>query len=221
MFFHEIREDFRAILQRDPAARSGLEVLLCYPSIHAMFWYRVAHILHRHHLKLLARMISQSARFWTGIEIHPGAAIGPGLFIDHGSGVVVGETCEIGQGCTLYQQVTLGGTGKGTGKRHPTLRDHVLVGAGAKVLGPIVLNDHVKVGAGSVVLKDVPDGCTVVGNPGTVVRCYGRRIQQDVDLDHGDMPDPVEDRMNLLQSEIDELRHSSHAKREDERHEDL
>ena len=221
MFFHEIREDFRAILQRDPAARSGLEVLLCYPSIHAMFWYRVAHILHRHHLKLLARMISQSARFWTGIEIHPGAAIGPGLFIDHGSGVVVGETCEIGQGCTLYQQVTLGGTGKGTGKRHPTLRDHVLVGAGAKVLGPIVLNDHVKVGAGSVVLKDVPDGCTVVGNPGTVVRCYGRRIQQDVDLDHGDMPDPVEDRMNLLQSEIDELRHSGHAKREDERHEDL
>ena len=135
MFFHEIREDFRAILQRDPAARSGLEVVLCYPSIHAMFWYRIAHMLHRHHLKLLARMISQSARFWTGIEIHPGATIGPGLFIDHGSGVVVGETCEIGQGCTLYQQVTLGGTGKGTGKRHPTLRDHVLVGAGAKVLG--------------------------------------------------------------------------------------
>ena len=111
MFFHEIREDFRAILQRDPAARSGLEVVLCYPSIHAMFWYRIAHMLHRHHLKLLARMISQSARFWTGIEIHPGATIGPGLFIDHGSGVVVGETCEIGQGCTLYQQVTLGGTG--------------------------------------------------------------------------------------------------------------
>ncbi len=125
------------------------------------------------------------------------------------------------KGCTLYQQVTLGGTGKGTGKRHPTLRDHVLVGAGAKVLGPIVLNDHVKVGAGSVVLKDVPDGCTVVGNPGTVVRCYGRRIQQDVDLDHGDMPDPVEDRMNLLQSEIDELRHSSHVQKEDERRENL
>ena len=214
MFFHNIREDFRAILQRDPAARSGLEVVLCYPSIHAMFWYRIAHWLHQHHLKLLARMISHGARFWTNIEIHPGATIGPGLFIDHGAGVVIGETCEIGEGCTLYQHVTLGGTGKDTGKRHPTLGNHVMVGAGAKVLGPIVLNDHVKVGAMSVVLKEGPAGCTVVGNPGIVVRCFGRRITEDVDLQHNVMPDPVEDRMNVLQSEIDELRQYHHPKKE-------
>ena len=215
MFFHNIREDFRAILQRDPAARSGLEVVLCYPSIHAMFWYRIAHWLHRHHLKLIARMISQGARFWTNIEIHPGATIGPGMFIDHGAGVVIGETCEIGEGCTLYQHVTLGGTGKDSGKRHPTLGNHVMVGAGAKVLGPIVLNDHVKVGAMSVVLKEVPAGCTVVGNPGIVVRCFGRRLTEDVDLNHNVMPDPVEDRMNVLQSEIDELRQYHHPKKED------
>ena len=206
MFFHNIREDFRAILQRDPAARSGFEVILCYPSIHAMFWHRVAHFLHRHHLKLLARMIGQGARFWTGIEIHPGAVIGPGFFIDHGSGVVIGETCEIGANCTIYQQVTLGGTGKEHGKRHPTLGDWVLVGTGAKVLGPITLNSHSKVGGGSVVLKDVPQGCTVVGNPGKVVRCHGKKVQANISLEHGSIPDPVEERLNILQSEIDELR---------------
>lgn len=206
MFWRNVRSDFRAIFERDPAARSGLEVLLSYPSIHAMFWHRVAHALHRRHLKLIARLISQAARWFTGIEIHPGATIGPGMFIDHGMGVVIGETCEIGANCTLYQGVTLGGTGKDTGKRHPTLGDGVMVGAGSKVLGPILLGSGTKVGAGSVVLGDVPCGCTVVGNPGRVVRCYGRKVgapREDMDQIH--LPDPVATDIQLLQQRLLDL----------------
>lgn len=183
--------EIRAVLERDPAARNGLEVFLTSPGVHAIFWYRVAHRLHTWHCKLLARMISQWTRLLTGIEIHPGAEIGKGFFIDHGMGVVIGETCQIGDDCSIFQGVTLGGTGKDHGKRHPTLGNGVMVGAGSMVLGPITLGDHVKVGAASVVLKDVPPGCTVVGNPGRVVRCYGRAPQEAVDLEHGQLPDPM------------------------------
>ena len=213
-FIKFVKEEIEIIKDRDPAIKSTMEVFL-YPSFKAIIGYRVAHKLFVKKHYFLARWISQRTVRKTGIEIHPGATIGPGMFIDHGAGVVIGETCEIGEGCTLYQHVTLGGTGKDSGKRHPTLGNHVMVGAGAKVLGPIVLNDHVKVGAMSVVLKEVPAGCTVVGNPGSVVRCFGRRLTEDVDLNHNVMPDPVEDRMNVLQSEIDELRQYHHPKKED------
>ena len=167
--FKRIRKDIRAVLDRDPAARSGLEVVLCYPGFHAVLWHRLAHRLYRHHWFLLAR-------FFTGIELHPGATVGEGRFIDHGMGVVVGETTEIGDYVTLYQGVTLGGTGKDTGKRHPTLGDRVVVSSGAKVLGPIHIGSGSKVGAGAVVLKDVPDNCTVVGVPGRIVRKEGKPV---------------------------------------------
>ena len=210
-FFHNIRRDFRAIKERDPAARNGLEIILTYPSIHAMFWYRVAHPLHKAGLKLLARIISQLARGITGIEIHPGAQIGAGMFIDHGMGVVIGETCEIGENCTLYQGVTLGGTGKDTGKRHPTLGDGVMIGSGSRVLGPIRLGNDVKVGAGSVVLTDVDDGCTVVGNPGRVVRCYGQRVHHPSDdLDQIHLPDPVALELKFLRERLMNLEATVH-----------
>ncbi len=202
--------EIRVVLQRDPAARNGLEVFFTCPGVHAIFWYRIAHRLHTWHLKLLARVISQLARFFTGIEIHPGAVIGKGFFIDHGMGVVIGETCEIGDDCSVFQGVTLGGTGKDHGKRHPTLGDGVMVGAGAMVLGPIRLGNHVKVGAGSVVLKEVPDGCTVVGNPGRVVRCYGRTATPDVDLEHGKMPDPILAEDAALRAAIQDLEKRLH-----------
>lgn len=197
--------EIRAVLQRDPAARNGLEAFLCYPSVHAIFWHRVAHRLYLWRLKLLARCISQTVRHCTGIEIHPGAVIGKGLFIDHGMGVVIGETCEIGDDCTLYQGVTLGGTGKHTGKRHPTLGNHVMVGAKALVLGPITLGDHAKIGAGSVVLKDVPAGSTVVGNPGQIVRCYGQPVRDGDDLEHANLPDPVQAEIRMLEQVVGEL----------------
>lgn len=161
-------EDIRAILSRDPAARSALEVILCYPSFRAVRRHRRAHWLWRHNLKLLARMVSQRTRRLTGIEIHPGATIGKGLFIDHGMGVVIGETAEIGDNVTLYQDVTLGGTGKDVGKRHPTIGDNVVIGAGAKVLGPVWIGDDAQVGANAVVLKDVPPGAVAVGVPATI-----------------------------------------------------
>ena len=153
----------KSIKQRDPAARNGLEILLFYPGVHALIRYRVAHFFYKLHLKGIARLITNVARFWTGIEIHPAAKIGKNLFIDHGMGVVIGETAEIGDNCTIYQCATLGGTGKEREKRHPTLKDNVVVGAGAKVLGNITIGNNVKIGANSVVLRDVPDDCTVVG----------------------------------------------------------
>ena len=168
--FQTLRSDIRCILQRDPAARNMLEVFLCYPGFHAVRWHRVAHFLHTHHMKLLARMISNTNRFFTGIEIHPGAKIGQRLFIDHGMGVVIGETTEIGDDVTIYQGATLGGTGKETGKRHPTIGDHVMIASGARVLGPITVGDYTKVGAGAVLLKDVPPCATVVGVPGRVAK---------------------------------------------------
>ncbi len=183
----------RAALARDPAARGwsgALEVLLTYPGVHAVVLHRVAHALWRARVPVLPRMLSQFSRFVTGVEIHPGAVIGRGFFIDHGMGVVIGETTVIGDNVTLYQGVTLGGAGKETGRRHPTIGDDVVVGAGARVLGSITIGNDVRIGAGSVVVRSVPDDCTVVGVPGRVVRESGRRVV-DAPLAHGDIPDPV------------------------------
>jgi serine O-acetyltransferase len=168
--FDTFRSDIRCVLDRDPAARNALEVFFCYPGFAAVRNHRVAHFLHTHHCKFLARLLSQISRFFTGIEIHPGAVIGRRLFIDHGMGVVIGETTEIGDDVTIYQGATLGGTGKETGKRHPTIGNHVMISTGAKVLGPFKVGDHAKIGAGAVVLKEVPPYATVVGVPGRIVR---------------------------------------------------
>lgn len=205
MLFRAIKEDVRAVLERDPAARNALEAILLYPSVHALFWYRRAHFLYRHKWKFLARMISQMTRFFTGIEIHPGAQIGRGTFIDHGMGVVIGETTVIGDNCTLYQGVTLGGTGKDTGKRHPTLGNHVMVGSGAKVLGPFKVGDYSKIAAGAVVLCEVPPHSTCVGVPAHVVRINGERVASEFDLDQVTMPDPVETEICDVCARIDAL----------------
>lgn len=205
-----IIQDFRAVFKRDPAARTPLgflEVFLLYPGFHAIFWHRISHILHRYlRIPLIPRMISQLVRFFTGVEIHPGAKIGAGFFIDHGMGVVIGETTEIGRDVLLYQDVTLGGTGLDRGKRHPTLGNQVVVGAGAKILGNIKIGNNVRVGAGSVVVKEVPDNCTVVGVPAEIVRREGRRITTGNQmLDHGNLPDPVMDlkrKIAFLQREV-------------------
>jgi len=181
-----IREQIETIFREDPAATSVLEIVLCYPGFHAILLHRLAHRLYRWRVPLLARLISQFSRFWTGIEIHPGATIGRRFFIDHGMGVVIGETAEIGDDVLLYQNVTLGGTGTEKGKRHPTIGNSVVIGAGAKVLGNIVIGDNVKIGAGSVVVHPVPDNSTVVGIPGRVVRV---RPEGGV-LEHGRLPDP-------------------------------
>jgi len=194
--FAELREDIQAILDRDPAATSFFQVLICYPSVRALFWHRISHRVNNRH-PVIARLISQRARRKTGIEIHPGATIGRRVFIDHGMGVVIGETAEIGNDVTLYQGVTLGGTGKDVGKRHPTVGNNVTIGAGAKVLGPFSVGDNSKIGAGSVVLKEVPPNSTVVGNPGRVVRKGDAKVQA-VDLDQVNLPDPVADRVNSL-----------------------
>lgn len=198
-FFKEIGEDIHSAVEKDPAARNGLEVLLCYPGIWALILHRPAHWLYLHHMKLLARIISQLTRALTGIEIHPGAVIGRRCFIDHGMAVVIGETTEIGDDVTIYQGVTLGGTGKETGKRHPTIGNRVVISSGAKVLGPFKVGDDVKIGAGSVVLREVPPGSTVVGIPGTVVRRYGQSTQ---DLNQVDLPDPVAREMDCLRQRI-------------------
>ena len=167
--FKKLNYDLDRVLKEDPAARSKLEVFLLYPSINALIVYRIAHKLYNKKCFFLARLLSQLARFFTGIEIHPGAKIGKGLFIDHGMGVVIGETAEVGDNVTIYHGVTLGGTGKDKGKRHPTVKDNVIIGAGAKVLGPITIGNNVKVGANSVVLKDVPDNATAVGMPAKII----------------------------------------------------
>lgn len=196
--------DIKAILERDPAARNGLEVLLMYPGIHAVLWHRVAHFFFKHHCKLLARGISQLTRFFTGIEIHPGAVIGKGLFIDHGMGVVIGETTVIGDDCTIYQGVTLGGTGKEKGKRHPTLGNNVMVGSGAKVLGPFTVGDNSKIAAGAVVLREVPPGSTCVGVPARIVRQDGKPVVIH-DLDQVKIPDPIERQIAALTAHIRRL----------------
>lgn len=199
-FFKHVAEEIRTATERDPAARNGLEVLLCYPGIWALIMHRPAAFLYRHHLKLLARLLSQITRFFTGIEIHPGAKIGRRCFIDHGMAVVIGETTEIGDDVTIYQGVTLGGTGKETGKRHPTIGNRVIVASGAKVLGPFKVGDDAKIGAGAVVLKEVPPGCTVVGVPGTIVRTPEGSSNED--MDQIDMPDPIAVELECLRMRI-------------------
>lgn len=196
MLFKNIAYDIRAVLERDPAARNGVEVFFLYPGVQAVFWHRAAHFLYKHNLKFLARWISQTTRFFTGIEIHPGAVIGRGLFIDHGMGVVIGETAVVGDNCTIYQGVTLGGTGKEKGKRHPTLGDNVMVGSGAKVLGPFRVGNNSKIAAGAVVLSEVPENSTCVGVPARVVRLEGERVCAD--LDQITVPDPISSQMCTL-----------------------
>ncbi|EJP31759.1 MULTISPECIES: serine O-acetyltransferase [Selenomonas] len=234
--FARIRRDIRVIFERDPAAQSTLEVVLCYSGLHAIWAHRLAHALYLRGWVLVPRLISNVARFLTGIEIHPGATIGEGLFIDHGTGIVIGETAEIGRNVTLYQGVTLGGTGKEKGKRHPTIGNNVVVASGAKVLGSFTVGDHAKIGAGSVVLRPVPAHATVVGIPGRIVMMKGHRVRTeeellraralsaeegesveeiaaelDVDLDHDILPDPIAEGIELMRQEIEILKERLHA----------
>ena len=196
-----IRKDLESVMKHDPAARNRFEVILTYSGFHALVMYRFAHFMYVHNYKLVARIVSQIAKFFTGIEIHPGAKIGSGVFIDHGEGVVIGETAEIGNNVVIYQGVTLGGTGKDKGKRHPTIEDNVMISAGAKVLGPFTVGKNAKIGAGSIVLDEVPANATVVGAPGRVVKLNGVRVD---DLDQC-LPDPVADEIKRLSDKIDEL----------------
>lgn len=201
--FERLKEDLQCVKDRDPAARNNLEIMLLYPGYKAVRMYRRAHFFHEHGLLFIARAISQRAARKTGIEIHPGAKIGRRFFIDHGTGVVIGETTEIGNDCTIYQGVTLGGTGKDVGKRHPTLGNNVLVGAGAKVLGPFKIGDNSNVAAGSVVLNAIPENATAVGSPARVVKMNGKRVDK---LDHVHTPDPVSQEICKLYAEIDKLK---------------
>ncbi len=198
-FFRDVHEDIQAVLKIDPAARNSLEVLLCYPGVWALIMHKPSHWLYKHNLKLLARILSQLMRWLTGIEIHPGATIGRRCFIDHGMAVVIGETTEVGDDVILYQGVTLGGTGKDSGKRHPTLGNRVIVSSGAKVLGPFTVGDDVKIGAGSIVLNEIPSGSTVVGIPGRVVRRYGESID---DINQVNLPDPVATELECLRKRV-------------------
>lgn len=207
--------DFQIIFDRDPAARNWLEVLFCYPGLQALLLHRLAHRLYRLRMPFVPRLISHLARFFTGIEIHPGAQIGQGVFIDHGMGVVIGETAIVGDYALIYQGVTLGGTGKESGKRHPTLGENVVVGAGAKVLGNLSIGDNVRIGAGSVVLRDVPPDCTVVGVPGRIVYRSGVRVNP---LDHGHLPDSeaqviraLLDRIETLEQQVQSLQKTAHS----------
>jgi len=202
-----IREDIATVLERDPAARSRLEVFLCYSGLHALWFYRINHWLWKHRFYLLGRAFSQLARFLTGIEIHPGAQIGRRLFIDHGMGVVIGETTIIGDDVTLYQGVTLGGTGKEHGKRHPTIGDKVVIGGGAKILGNITVGNNCRVGAGSVVLRDVPDDSTIVGVPGHIIFRNGKRV---VITDPKQINDPLSEALAAVANEMNKLRERVH-----------
>lgn len=200
--FSRLREDIQTVFAKDPAAKSVLEVLLCYPGMHAIWWHRVANWCWRHRLLLLGRLVSHWARFRTGIEIHPGATIGRRFFIDHGMGVVIGETAEIGDDVLMYHQVTLGGTSLEKKKRHPTIGNNVVIGAGAKILGPFLVGEGAKIGSGSVVIKEVPPGATVVGIPGKVVE--ERAPRPTVDLEHAALPDPVSEAItNVLSAQHD------------------
>lgn len=212
--------DARSIAFRDPAARNIFEVIILYPGFHALVYHRAAHFFYKIRWFFLARFISQFSRFMTGIEIHPGATIGKGLFIDHGMGIVIGETAEVGDDCTIYHNVTLGGTGHDTGKRHPTLGSNVLVSTGAKILGPIYIGDNARIGANSVVLRNVEPNATVVGVPGTVVRLNGRPVAKSSEaLDQINMPDPVANELQLIEKRLEalELLHRKEA----QSHEDL
>lgn len=205
-----LKEEIQVVFERDPAARSIWEVIFCYPGFHAIINHRIAHWFYRNRMFFIARMISHLSRFFTGIEIHPGAKIGRNFFIDHGMGVVIGETAEIGDDVTIYQGVTLGGTGKEKGKRHPTIGNNVVISAGAKVLGSFTVGDNVKIGGGSVVLKSVPPHCTVVGVPGRIVVQDGARVEDgrmEVDLEHHLLPDPIADTLAAMQSRIEQLEH--------------
>lgn len=213
--FRTLSADFQIIFDRDPAARNWLEVLFCYPGLQALLLHRLAHRLYSLRMPFVPRLISHLARFFTGIEIHPGAQIGQGVFIDHGMGVVIGETAIVGNYALIYQGVTLGGTGKESGKRHPTLGENVVVGAGAKVLGNLSIGDNVRIGAGSVVLRDVPPDCTVVGVPGRIVYRSGVRVNP---LDHGQLPDSeaqviraLLDRIETLEQQVQSLQKTAHS----------
>ncbi|MBI5116488.1 serine O-acetyltransferase [Candidatus Poribacteria bacterium] len=203
--FETLKKDIQVVFERDPAARSTLEILFCYPGFHAIRFHRVAHWLWERRMRFLGRLVSHISRFLTGIEIHPGAKIGSGLFIDHGMGVVIGETSEVGENVTLYHGVTLGGTSWKKEKRHPTVGSNVIVGAGAAVLGPITVGDNARIGSGSVVVEDVPPNTTVVGIPGKVV--YGRRSENValVNLEHGNLPDPTSEAIRCLLDMIHDL----------------
>ena len=199
-------ETLNAYQKRDPAARSKLEIFLLYAGVHATLYHRLAHWLYRHKLRFLARCVSQWSRFWTGIEIHPGATIGRRLVIDHGTGIVIGETAQLGDDVLLYQGVTLSGTGKDTGKRHPTLGNNVLVGAGAKVLGPITIHDNARIAAGAVVLQEVPEGATAVGVPAQIVRVNGEKVRHYVDeVDQTSVENPTLKRLEELARRVNEL----------------
>ncbi len=212
MMFKRLREDVEVIFEQDPAARSYIEVILTYSGLHAIWSHRIAHALYKRRFFFLARLTSQMSRFFTGIEIHPGAKIGRRFFIDHGMGVVIGETCEIGDNVSVFQGVTLGGTGKEKGKRHPTIQDNVLIATGAKVLGSITVGENSKIGAGSVVLKEVPPNSTVVGIPGRVVIQDGVKIKRD--LNHSDLPDPIADKLRTMEQEIQQLKQHLEAMKE-------
>lgn len=199
----KMREDIRAIKERDPAARNSIEIFFLYSGLHAIWWYRISHFFYKRHLRGVARWISQCGRFWTGIEIHPGATIGRGLFIDHGMGVVIGETTEIGDNVTIYQGVTLGGTGKDVGKRHPTIGNNVMIGSGAKVLGPFKVGDNSKIAANAVVLNEVPPNSTCVGVPARIVKINNERICEDLDQIH--IPDPVSQELCRLSAKLEKL----------------
>jgi len=209
--FKNIKSDIKAILKRDPAANNTFEVLLTYSGLHAVLFHRFSHKLYKVGLRTIPRVFSQFARFLTGIEIHPGAKIGKGFFIDHGMGVVIGETSEIGDNVTMYQGVTLGGTGKEKGKRHPTIGNEVTIGSGAKILGSIEIGHNVKVGASSVVLDSVPANSTVVGVPGRIVKKDGQKI--DDELDHNNLPDPMGDKMDDMEDCLDKLLEEMYKKR--------
>lgn len=198
-----IKQDLQTIIDNDPAARNKFEVLFTYSGLHAIWAHRISHCFYKNHWFTVARVISQVARFFTGIEIHPGATIGAGLFIDHGMGVVIGETCEIGDNVVIYQGVTLGGTGKEKGKRHPTIGNNVVIGSGAKVLGSFTVGDNVNIGSNAVVLREVPANSTVVGNPGRIVKRNGERVQDR--LNHTNLPDPVIIVLREMQKQIDDL----------------
>ncbi len=198
-----LRYDIKAIKDRDPAARNAFEIFMLYPGLQAVMWHRPAHWLYKHKCYFLARMISQCTKFWTGIEIHPGATIGSGVFIDHGTGVVIGETAEVGDNCTIYQNVTLGGTGKDVGKRHPTIGKNVMIGAGAKILGPFTVGDNSKIAANAVVLSEVPPNTTCVGVPAKPVKINGLRVSE---LDQIHIPDPVSMELCRLNVELEKIK---------------
>ncbi|MBQ8892839.1 MAG: serine O-acetyltransferase [Clostridia bacterium] len=211
--FKKVREDLNAFMERDPAARSKAEIFFLYNGFHAVMFYRLSHWLYRHRCFFFARWVSQYAKFRTGVEIHPAAQIGKGLCIDHGTGIVIGETCVIGDYCLLYQGVTLGGTGKDTGKRHPTLGNHVMVGSGAKVLGPFTIGDYSKIAANAVVLEEIPPHSTAVGVPAKIIRQNGQRVE---DLDQVHIPDPIAQEFCRLKIRIAELEKKLEEKEKNE-----